>query len=389
MGNVRVWAYQIRWLRHCSAALLLSSTAVATPLDAERADALRIQQHLASVEQRLRSAPVAALTAEARAKRARLLDELHDYWRAGVFPRNSGHVGERRPYFIDDEGRPCAVGALIQRSGYEALAARIDRQFHTDYVPDMSDKELLAWAKSSGFSVEELALIQPSYCNCDGWNGGFGPGDAAGGAGGAGGAPDGADYFQPVCASNGLTYWNECIAELCGGVTIVAQGACDAEPPCELCGTGARDVVVAECSGELTGICNGIDSQPGVVPVSDEVAQRWRELQQSECKDPSYDLPGGWQPAWRFDEDWQCESEPSTGGAGGTSGVAGAGGSSDDRPAAGRDPGGNAGTSSTDAEEESDGCSCRTVGSSGGSTTSLALLLAGAAALLRRRPRRQ
>src|SRR5687767_4709660 len=107
----------------------------AAPLTAVEADQLRIQRHLAAVEQELRRAPVDTLPESTQVARARLLDELHDYWQAGVFPRNSGHPGERRPYFIDDEGRACAVGALIIRSGHAALAERIDRTFHTDYVP--------------------------------------------------------------------------------------------------------------------------------------------------------------------------------------------------------------------------------------------------------------
>jgi hypothetical protein len=259
------------------------------------------------VEQRLREAPVDALTPSARFSRARLLDELHDYWQAGVFPRNTGHAGERRPYFIDDEGRACAVGALVIRSGHAELAARVDRNFHTDYVPDMPDAELLAWAATHGFSVAELALIQPTYCNCDGSQGAAG----ASGAGGVGGAGD-ADYYQPVCGSNGLTYWNQCIAELCGGVTVVAAGQCAVEPPCELCGTGSREVIVSECGepGEGSeGICNGIDSQPSLARVNEGVALRWLELQAGGCSEPNYEFPGDfvqWQPSLPVNETWRC-----------------------------------------------------------------------------------
>ncbi len=294
------------------ALLLVPTAALAAPLDAEQADRLRIQQHLAQVEQQLRQAPVDALSPSARLSRARLLDELHRYWQAGIFPRNSQHVAERRPYFIDDEGRPCAVGELLIRSGSATLAERIDRNFHTEYVPDMHDAELLAWAETNGFSVAELALIQPSYCNCDGSDG-TGPGGAAGVAG--------ADSFQPVCGSNGLTYWNQCIAELCGGVTVVATGRCEREPPCELCGTGIREAVVSDCGRQ--GICNGIDSQPDVVGVKQAMAARWLALQQAGCQNPDYgEQPSrfcpdydsdAWQPACSS-ESWACwgngEAEP-------------------------------------------------------------------------------
>jgi hypothetical protein len=120
-------------------ALLAPTAAAAAPLDAVQADRLRIRQHLSQVEQRLRAAPVDELSPSARLARARSLDELHRYWQVGVFPHNSQHPNQRRPYFIDDEGRACAVGALIQRSGHEALARRIDEAFHNEYVPDMRD----------------------------------------------------------------------------------------------------------------------------------------------------------------------------------------------------------------------------------------------------------
>src|SRR5215207_8890489 len=137
------------WIALATAGLALAlqtSTASAMPLNAEQADRLRIRTHLASVEQRLRAAPLGSLAPAARAARLHLLDELHRYHEAGVFPRNSGHAGQRRPYFIDDEGRACAVGELIIRSGHEELAQRIDQRFHTDYVPEMMDSALLTWA---------------------------------------------------------------------------------------------------------------------------------------------------------------------------------------------------------------------------------------------------
>jgi hypothetical protein len=325
MVRVTGWAKRVAIVGSVSTLLLSAWAAEAAPLDAAQADRVRIQHHLSRVEAQLREVPVVAFTPEAQVRRARLLDELHGYWRAGVFPRNSGHPFEQHPYFIDHEGRACAVGALVQRSGHEALAQRIDQQFHTEYVLNMADAELLAWAEAHGFTAQELASIQPGYCNCDGYDGGFGPEP--------GQTPvDGAELYQPVCGSNGLTYWNECIAEICGGVTVVATGTCESEAPCELCGTGSRQAVVAECG--LQGICNGIDSQPQVAPVNPLVAERWVELQDASCEAPNYDLEEWgpdefWRPSGSFSEQWHCSAEsvpragaPSTGGTstgGGTS----------------------------------------------------------------------
>jgi MYXO-CTERM domain-containing protein len=280
------------------------------------------------------------------------------------------------------------VGELVIRSGHEALAQRIDQRFHTEYVPNMADAELVGWAVQHGFSLAELAQIQPTYCNCDGWNGGFGPEDAVGGAAGA---PNGADYFQPVCASNGLTYWNECVATMCGGVTVIAAGQCEQEPPCELCGTGTRSAVVAEC--EEQGICNGIDSQPQVVPVNEAVATRWLELQQTRCESPNYTFEGDpkWVPAYRVRESWSCDNLSGQGGAAGQPSAAGGrapnesssgGVRSDDETEAGAsgEPGApNESEPSTDAS-----CDCRAAAPRHGHTAIAGLML-GLVALARRR----
>jgi MYXO-CTERM domain-containing protein len=370
-------------------ALLAPASVGAAPLDAVQADRVRIREHLAGVEQRLRSAPVDHLPPPVRQARARSLDELHRYWQAGAFPHNSRHPGQRRPYFIDDEGRACAVGALIQRSGYEALARRIDEMFHNAYVPDMLDAELLAWAGAHGFSVAELALIQPEYCAC---GTGF---DADGGAGGQGGAATDPAAYRPVCGSNGLTYWNACIAEVCGGVQIAADGECAHEPPCELCGTGSRYVAVAECTQDAPeGICD-LDFESEVVPVSDKVAARWLELQGRACQAPDYVLPSdeeesGWQsarPPGSVPPRWDCVSSsggaPSSGGASSgapMSGGAGTdgGGSDVETPS----QGGQASSEPDAAQQPAGGCACATARGQGWSAAPLALLALG---LLRHR----
>jgi hypothetical protein len=123
---------------------------------------LRIRVHLEYVLERLRAAPVEHLSDDARRARARCLDALEEYVGAGIFPRNRAYRG-RRPCFIDDEGRLCAVGYLVATSAGLELARAIDARHQYDYIADMQLVELWAWADASGFTTEELAMIQPSY----------------------------------------------------------------------------------------------------------------------------------------------------------------------------------------------------------------------------------
>ncbi len=117
----------------------------------------RIRSHLELVEQLLRSQPSASL------ERRRNLDVLHAYWQRGEFPQNVTRPGARTPVFIDHRGVPCAVGALIIESGSPALALRIAQTMNEAYLEQMHDDALGAWVASSGLTLGELRLIQPSY----------------------------------------------------------------------------------------------------------------------------------------------------------------------------------------------------------------------------------
>jgi hypothetical protein len=130
----------------------------------EADEQLRIRTHLRFVLGRLRSRDVSALDADQLRNRGESLRTLEHYIARGEFPRRTGdeYVG-RRPRFIDDRGVHCAVGQLIADSGREDLARAIDRDFEYAYVEDMRSPALAAWARTQGFTLEELATIQPSY----------------------------------------------------------------------------------------------------------------------------------------------------------------------------------------------------------------------------------
>lgn len=124
----------------------------------------RIRVHLAYIEAMLRRAPD-PVNPVTRARRRAALNHLARYRWAGRFPRRQAEDGYqgRRPRFIDHEGVHCAVGSLIAASGARALAHRIADRFEYAYVPEMNLPDLHRWAQEHGFTLRELAAIQPAY----------------------------------------------------------------------------------------------------------------------------------------------------------------------------------------------------------------------------------
>jgi hypothetical protein len=130
---------------------------------ANTSDFERIQTHLAYAEQQLRQHTPAGLPTTQRQRRAHLLDLLHAYWQAGVFPSNEAPDGQRHPCFIDRAGRICAVGYLVEQTAGRAAAERINTRFQYSELLNMHDPALSSWVGGSGLSLAECALIQPTY----------------------------------------------------------------------------------------------------------------------------------------------------------------------------------------------------------------------------------
>lgn len=134
-------------------------------------DTRRVTTHLSHVESLLRARDVSSWPDELRLTRARNLDRLNEYWSAGRFPRN--HAGEaRHPRFVDeddveagldDSPRICAVGHLFALDRGVDAARAVAARYQDDHVPDIRDEALLGWAATSGLTLDELAMIQPSY----------------------------------------------------------------------------------------------------------------------------------------------------------------------------------------------------------------------------------
>lgn len=124
---------------------------------------LRIQTHLFYVEQLLRNASVVYLTENQHANRSTILDFLHEYLLAGKFPANKDYPGERRPCFIDAGGNICAVGYLIEQTKGRQLAEDINAKHQYDFLLDMNEPVIEAWATEYGLTLKECAMIQPAY----------------------------------------------------------------------------------------------------------------------------------------------------------------------------------------------------------------------------------
>ena len=121
-----------------------------------------IQAHLACVLAILRSNPIDQLDAQQYQSRMHLIEVLDAYREAGNFPMNY-YRRERTPVFIDEHHTHCAVGYLLQQTGHEDMALRIAAADNYAWLKDIHDAELPAWQQASGFSLEELKLIQGAY----------------------------------------------------------------------------------------------------------------------------------------------------------------------------------------------------------------------------------
>jgi hypothetical protein len=125
-------------------------------------DVSLIQMHLSLVEKTLRNKSVDDLSITQRQNRQSCLDILHNYWTKGVFPKNLYH-NKRTPYFIDDFGTACAVGQLVISTGSADFAKKISNENNYGYIENMNAPELYTWANKYGFTIDELAWIQPTY----------------------------------------------------------------------------------------------------------------------------------------------------------------------------------------------------------------------------------
>ena len=128
-------------------------------------ETLRLQTHLSYVEKALASKQVAHLSIEQQINRTRILGLLSEYRTNNIFPRNYDYP-ERRPCFIDRDGNICAVGYLIEKTAGREIAEAINKDHQYDYLLGMNETVMSEWADKHGLTLEECAMIQPTYA---GW----------------------------------------------------------------------------------------------------------------------------------------------------------------------------------------------------------------------------
>lgn len=131
--------------------------------DATTNEQLRIQAHLYYVETLLRNSSATHLTATQQKNRLSILNLLHHYADAGIFPTNKDYPGERKPCFIDAEGNICAVGYLIEQTKGRTVAEEINKTHQYDYLLNMNEAVIENWANEYGLTLNECAMIQPTY----------------------------------------------------------------------------------------------------------------------------------------------------------------------------------------------------------------------------------
>ena len=126
-------------------------------------DQVRIQTHLAFVENLLRNKNTDGLSNQEKINRDAALDLLHQYWTAGIFPKNYDHPEKRVPCFIDKDETICAVGYLIEKTAGRDVAEKINANHKYEKIMEMHDAIVSDWIAQSGLTLEECAMIQPTY----------------------------------------------------------------------------------------------------------------------------------------------------------------------------------------------------------------------------------
>ena len=132
------------------------------------AEVTRVQWHLARVETELAGRSTSGLTAAQCDSRARNLEILQQYRRAGRFPHNHDFPGQAMPFFQDRHGTPSELAFLIARSGRQGLVDRIAAIENNGTAFEIANDPAVGpafreWLDDAGLTLDEAALLQSFY----------------------------------------------------------------------------------------------------------------------------------------------------------------------------------------------------------------------------------
>lgn len=153
----------------CSLVFGLSSAALVDRADAHFAKAppaTQVAMADAPMSAELRIAPMPVDRAAVRAAlvkaRAKNLAAFRAYRAKGVFPNNT-YKPRKLNVWLDEDGNFCAAATLIKMSGHDDLVSKIAEQNNFIRLADVEQGPLLDWILTSGFTQDEIAMIQEPF----------------------------------------------------------------------------------------------------------------------------------------------------------------------------------------------------------------------------------
>ncbi|MBL8861226.1 MAG: HEAT repeat domain-containing protein [Planctomycetes bacterium] len=121
---------------------------------------MRVRAHYDAVLVELEAAAVTHLDSDQRSSRARLVEALRVYREREDFGRADNPNG-RQPWFVDAEGRRCAVAELLHVTGEHETIERVRATDNHAWILDLAgDAAFEAWLTRNGLEFDEAARIQ-------------------------------------------------------------------------------------------------------------------------------------------------------------------------------------------------------------------------------------
>lgn len=122
----------------------------------------RVQKHLISVLKKLEKADTSSLSELQKLNRQKILGYLREYINLGEYPINDTSFS-RHAIFRDKFGNYCAVGYLFHRYGNDSIVDEIEANNNLVYINEITDERYLQAITDMGITVDEAAMIQPTY----------------------------------------------------------------------------------------------------------------------------------------------------------------------------------------------------------------------------------